>query len=631
MAAAGKVAARRSASCRHVLHNMCPVSLGIPRSERNEYLDQAAQLIGKGLDGTKKALEAEVAEMENELKGGLYKLNDKEARHSAAKKLAEDANKVHDAANAASTQAEKVHQDKLDAKTKEDAVLAKAKVNLQQATDAKQFLEELCSKHFLPLKEGRFSSQADGHKRLETLMPNLRSWSVEDCLLASFEKTALHEPSDRSSFCSDAVNEVEKQFRKKMIDAEETYRKAKDAFEVATNAAATAAKALDDADNTRAVADERRASAATAKDAADAALLKATNELADAQREADLAKNVLQAKKKELEDFINGPLADYYFLLSHETLGYTTSSLSSADGTAHAVEPSDKERVTSAIQEIEDAESPCGRTRGMLMDIAHGCLGPKQGARDGVQAEAVKMVGRALDEKKTDFQKAIGGIFPGVGTTKFMLAPKLLDGLKEDQKNGTNLANQLVKEKEEDLAALRKRRIDLCGGPCEKTKQAAANARGALERARVEKLMRNDAYHKHFVPLRDGCPLVDVAGHINILEPLLPIWGCEDCLLHGFLVVPRKLPAERGDWCRKTVAEVDKVILVALKAAQDAVDAANAALQRAEAEAKRAAEDCVRAKRAEAAANDELEAARRVQAKVCDLVRLVEQIAIILK
>jgi hypothetical protein len=138
-----------------------------------------------------------------------------------------------------------------------------------------------------------------------------------------------------------------------------------------------------------------------------------------------------------------------------------------------------------------------------------------------------------------------------------------------DAETKKKAAENELKRKESELEIAHKKYEDACER-CRIARQEVAVATAERDQAQSEvNHLRmtleswQDAYDHHFVPLRDGPGVPKADSHLAALRPLFQLWGepyeFEECLLGGFYPSAHETPDQRHSWCKKVVAEVDRL------------------------------------------------------------------------
>jgi len=95
------------------------------------------------------------------------------------------------------------------------------------------------------------------------------------------------------------------------------------------------------------------------------------------------------------------------------------------------------------------------------------------------------------------------------------------------------------------------------------TEVSLANAEAKTSQIEAEREYFNDAYHDHFLPLRDGVwsKMQEANLHVDIIVPLCAKFGFEESLTCGFPPAARNKPHMRGPFDVTVMKELEKGLL----------------------------------------------------------------------
>lgn len=338
-----------------------------------------------------------------------------------------------------------------------------------------------------------------------------------------------------------------------------------------------------------------------------------------------------------MKSFVDGPLGDYEALKNHETPGYQPDTfVKVAEGGQPTKKVMDLRQEVSKASIPLQASAPQGsdtrdHTKDMCSDMVGGAYGPAPKEADDLQHRAADIVKKALNERIIAGKKDVDDQLPTVGKTSVSPAGGLGNALKDKDK-GIPVAQQIVDEKRKEFETSSKQREDLCGGPCAQKKAELAKAQKNLDDATKERDDINNAYEKHFKPLKiKKCPTAEVKEHLDVLGPLFESWGCEDCLLAGFTPAAKHGPEERGPWCTKVVAEMDTQFKTPLQKVEAKIKSCSEAREQAANAYREAQRKCDDAKEEEKKKKKQLDDALKLQTTVNDLCELSKRVDVLTK
>jgi len=202
----------RFEDCQLMLESMTPGSLGPGLDERDELQEEAVGMMERVLTDLKKAAEALVDRKDaivNDPEGTKVIMNkefgDAKVKFDGA--MEDEATKLETLKAAA--QASKDAQNKLEAAK---AVLAAAKKKLEDGNSERDSFEDAYTKHFVPLRDGTFSSKAEAMAHVKALTPLFKKFDYEESLIAAFAPSAPIVPDERKHFDKVTMVEVERGF-----------------------------------------------------------------------------------------------------------------------------------------------------------------------------------------------------------------------------------------------------------------------------------------------------------------------------------------------------------------------------------------------------------------------------------
>eukprot|EP00928_Gymnodinium_smaydae_P054591 TRINITY_DN38336_c0_g1_i1.p1 TRINITY_DN38336_c0_g1~~TRINITY_DN38336_c0_g1_i1.p1 ORF type:complete len:1173 (+),score=271.92 TRINITY_DN38336_c0_g1_i1:469-3519(+) len=266
-------------------------------------------------------------------------------------------------------------------------------------------------------------------------------------------------------------------------------------------------------------------------------------------------------------------------------------------------------------------------------------VGDAAKAQRATSADAAKVAGRQAGKTAEEAGKSPEEVGEAAGAaaksaggtpadiTRAVNAAKLADLLKNDPEKAPAVADTIVANRRKDVDDARNKMKEACEGGCSRAKRSLDDATKQLESAERKCADLEDAYAKHFLPLKDGVGSPD--DHLKALKLLLDEYGCDPCLKAGFYKAACHKPGERGLWCQKCVDEVEKFFAQPRKLARDQVAIAKSAVNKAAASVEQARKTCEAAEVAYLRSLEELKAAELLKLKVAELNERKAQQAII--
>lgn len=228
----------------------------------------------------------------------------------------------------------------------------------------------------------------------------------------------------------------------------------------------------------------------------------------------------------------------------------------------------------------------------MLESMVPGCLGSGLDERDDLQTKAVEIIKEVVETLKSETD------FDLKRKDDYIHDPQ---GTDEEMKKEAQLASEGAAHAEDTMHE-KERALEAAEDALDAAQNALLDAKRALldaERNNKVKVQLaadfDDAYAKHFVPLRDGAfkTKAEADLHVSALKRFFMKFDYEDSLMSAFAPASRLQPADRKHFDVVTMTEAEKGFLnykdevhkeaddsvSMIEAARHAVEAAEAAAE----------------------------------------------------
>eukprot|EP00927_Polykrikos_kofoidii_P012271 TRINITY_DN1527_c0_g1_i3.p1 TRINITY_DN1527_c0_g1~~TRINITY_DN1527_c0_g1_i3.p1 ORF type:complete len:362 (-),score=95.68 TRINITY_DN1527_c0_g1_i3:62-1147(-) len=225
----------------------------------------------------------------------------------------------------------------------------------------------------------------------------------------------------------------------------------------------------------------------------------------------------------------------------------------------------------------------------MLESMVPGCLGSGLDERDDLQNRAVDIIREVVESLKSDVD------FDLKRKDDYVHDPQ---GTDMEMKKEAQLAGEGAAHAEDDMQE-KERALEAAEDGLDSALDTLREAKKALADAEKNHKVKvqlatdfDDAYTKHFVPLRDGMfkTKAEADGHVQSLKRFFMKFDYEDSLMSAFAPASRLQPVDRKHFDTVTMTEAEKGFLnykdEVHKEAEDSfssIDAAKRAVEAAEA------------------------------------------------
>eukprot|EP00401_Gymnodinium_catenatum_P065374 CAMPEP_0117495058 /NCGR_PEP_ID=MMETSP0784-20121206/19936_1 /TAXON_ID=39447 /ORGANISM="" /LENGTH=367 /DNA_ID=CAMNT_0005289967 /DNA_START=83 /DNA_END=1186 /DNA_ORIENTATION=+ len=209
-------------SCQMMLESMVPGALGPAMDERDELQDEGVEMIGKVIgrlledresdvqrtiairsdpDGTKVTMQGELADAQAAVEA---KVEDEAVRGAGLKTARAELAAAQEELAAARS------------------AVRKAESNLVALQDERKKYEDAYNIHFIPLRDGRFTTAVEAKQHVQALAPVFERFNYEASLIAGFSPAATLFLADREHWDNFTIENAEKGFteaRSRLDDA----------------------------------------------------------------------------------------------------------------------------------------------------------------------------------------------------------------------------------------------------------------------------------------------------------------------------------------------------------------------------------------------------------------------------
>jgi len=447
--------------------------------------------------------------------------------------------------------------------------LADAEAILRAAQDVYDFWQRLHDEQYKSLVKGDLNP-TQVETNLNMLVPKLhegtglgKKWGFEDCLMGAFSPASREQNlSDRCDYCKNVFNEMDKGWKMWLDHLKAEVEKAK--------------RVVAECKAARDAAEQRRYQACDVLvPQKEAALREAEKQLAEAkdkydhthhrvltncddgsERVVELRDKNHEVHKETYEYFKDTEYAAYLWLCDQESGVYNHHDYVQ-------ISEYNEGEVLEKVKLVQRGLSEGEVSReciDMLTFMAPLSLGPTKTLRAARQGTVNGQIGEVLDQVVNTKRRRVAK------AQTVLAAAKAKEADAETKKKA---AENELKRKESELEIAHKKYEDACER-CRIARQevAVATAERDQAQAEVDHLLMilaswQDAYDHHFVPLRDGPGVPKADSHLGVLKPVFSQWGekyeFEDCLLAGFYSAAHDTTEQRHSWCKKVVAEVDRL------------------------------------------------------------------------
>jgi len=302
-----------------MLSQAMPGCLGACKEERHEFQARVVEMASEAMASVEADLQAKITAAEEKLASADAEKTSREAAVEATKKAAEEKSGLTEAAK---KEAEAAAEELKKASEAVKAAEHEQKAGDQKFTQAeakKEKLQSAVTSVFIPCKDGTVEA-AGKAKAIQEITKLGRAEGFDTALLTSLPSALEKEPSNRGTFDSVVVKQVEDELQKRLDQLAETLAAAAPEREERAQKVSAAAAGLEAAKIKDASAKEAAKAAVDAQKAAVVEEKAAAKALKGFGGEMKSTAAELKDTKEALEEFKSGVLADFTQLVERSNV-----------------------------------------------------------------------------------------------------------------------------------------------------------------------------------------------------------------------------------------------------------------------------------------------------------------------